>query len=397
MKRVSSFFIVTLFSLSTFANQSHEDAHSTSHGPIRDSFKVGEGLKWNSGDLAARVSNFKPVFRPGMFAPSYNSNNLPPSIQAAINTQELDQRIAELPSQSGGMCAAGVRESLNAAFNKEIGNGPNALEYNLETLNQWAPPCYKEETDTGGPYPDMTVKVLPPSSSSANPYGHIELFYKDTITSDFNQTASLASNTSEYGIPKLFVLSEDNTCSRGATAQLNFFLNQTKRNSWISYFTNFQKTINLFSKNIASFLTPIAHASANNKSISPDKITNSRKEFILAELVKDGSRWFLIKALINQGLKYELYRINPKNETELMAHDFISEYYLLESLKNVSAVPTKQLADLAINNWAKKIGEKNAQEAISRIREMTPTHKQSIIQAGFKLPEKFKLNALIEQ
>ena len=142
-----------------------------------------------------------------------------------LHVEAFESRLKSLGTGSQGMCAQGVRKSLNALFGDGPDNGPNAKNYSEDFLQHWRTEnlCYKYDKDNSAPR-NYDVRVLEGNASPT--YGHIEIYYNGRWYSDFQQGASLWDNgLNSFDKKRVYRLSD---CSK-RTSFINQYLLKFKR------------------------------------------------------------------------------------------------------------------------------------------------------------------------
>jgi hypothetical protein len=298
--------------------------------------------------------------------------NPPPEILSQLNVEAFKQKLGALPLSGDGMCAQGVRLALNELFPKDMGQGPNAKDWTLDTVNRWAPPCFNETSESSPEYQNFDVKILQPNGPG---YGHAEVYFDGKWYSDFQQSASLASNSSAYNVAqtKIFRVGSGTCSSTASIFDLRSFGHA------------------LVSSRVLDFVSKLFVTPAWAKASSPDELRVPRKENVVAEVLENGTRWLVIEASENQGLKYELYSVDSNKKTLFWVEDQISAFYLFENMSAQHEVPTSKLVQAFMDVWIQKSGEKAVQKLILHTRIMTPLQKQAFQRLGFKLADRYTI------
>ena len=329
-------------------------------------------VSWNNLESLRRRTTGVPMFFGAQFENANITANPPPEVLSQLNVEAFKEKITSMPQSGDGMCAQGVRLALNELFPKDMGGGPNAKDWTIDTVNRWAPPCFSETGESSPLYQNFDVKILQPNGPG---YGHAEVYFEGKWYSDFQQTASLASNSAAYNVAetKIFRVGSE-TCS--STAKI----------------FNLRDIGHAFARsNILDFVSKLFVTPAWAKASSPDELRVPRKENVVSEVVENGTRWLLVEASENQGIKYELYSVDSNRKTQFWAEDQISAFYLLENMSAQQEVPTSKLVQTYMDNWIKKSGEKAVQKAIVHTRIMTPMQKQAYQRLGFKLADRYSI------
>jgi hypothetical protein len=307
---------------------------------------------------------FKKIEKVGVVKPDYCENCVEKKKKKGApppNVNGFRNRVTNLPTRSSGKCAAGVRQSLNKLFNKNIGSGPDAKKYGPVALGQWTKgsgSCFAETKDTGVPFADYDIRVMTPKNKSEA--GHIEIYFEGTWYSDFKQRISLWNGgDSKYSSRKLYRYSD----CRNANIKMNM--------------------LDLLS---SAFISEACAADVPDKKVVDENTPFPAKEVLLAE----SSEWVIKDVYLNQGSDYVLFRKDMKTKKEVMvSKDSNSIHSLIHSITNKD-LQTKLTID-ALKKWIQKEGKEEVQKRILELEAMTNLQKEIYLKEGFKLPTKFTI------
>jgi hypothetical protein len=275
-----------------------------------------------------------------------------PADTKGLNTKSFAKRIKNLPQDSGGYCAKGVRELLNTLFGHGPGGGPPAKGYDQAFLSNWKKDnsCFKKTNDSGD-FQNYDIRVLEPKDS--NQAGHIEIYYDGRWYSDFQQKLSLWNNgVSKYKSKTFFRLSD---CS--------------KRTSFIKAFL----------EALGEGLLSESCANTPNIAFGEDKPIAAR-DLLLAE----DKEWKIKEVAFNQGFHYILF----KGE-EIITRDSNSPFILIDKIEDESL--RKAMVKDTLDKWIKKEGRPKVQDYILELEAMTLLQKESLTALGFTIPSNIEI------
>jgi hypothetical protein len=279
-----------------------------------------------------------------------NPPKVTPTYQAdtrGLNVNGFAKRLKNLPLNSGGYCARGVRGSLNILFGHGPEGGPPAKEYDQNFLSNWRKnnSCFKKTSDSGD-FQNYDIRVLEPKDSSHA--GHIEIYFDGKWYSDFQQKLSLWNNgVSKYKSKTFFRLSD---CSR--------------RTSFIK-----------------AFLKALGEGIISESCANTPNITFGEDKPIVASdlLLAEDKEWKIKEVTFNQGFHYILF----KGE-EIITRDSNSPFILIDKIQDESL--RKALVKDTLEKWIQKEGRPKVQEYILELEAMTKLQKESLTALGFTLP-----------
>jgi hypothetical protein len=298
-----------------------------------------------------------PAFLSRSEAGRYKTLYPPPELTRELNIEAFERAKGRSSYGKPGYCAAGVRETLNALFGKNVPNGPNAKDYNEKILAQWrtSNACYKPAYDSGTAFQNFDIRVLKPKNSRE--YGHIEIFYEGKWYSDFIQDASLWSGSNgKYKAKSLYRLSH---CAPRA---------------------QFRELIHW----IASCLLSSAHA--QNMAWASAK-PSTRPAKLLAEARDSNNvKWLIKDVAIGEGSKYVLYKVQVNGEVAVL-ENLNSIYSLIHSIEDKKLQIA--LAKNSLNKWIDSDGKEEVQKYILNSEAFTDIQREVYVEAGFKLPKDY--------
>jgi hypothetical protein len=294
----------------------------------------------------------------GSEAGGYYTLYPPPELTQELNIGAFERAKGRSSyGKPGNYCAAGVRETLNALFGKNVPSGPDAKDYDEEILAKWrtSNACYKPAEDFGIAFQNFDIRVLKPRDSRES--GHIEIFYEGKWYSDFIQDASLwAGGNGKYIAKSLYRLSP---CAPRAL---------------------FRELIHW----IASCLLSSAHAQ-NMARASAKPSTRPAK--LLAEAQDSNKvKWLIKDVAIGEGSKYVLYKVQVNGEVAVL-ENLNSIYSLIHSIEDKKLQIA--LATNSLNKWIESDGKEEVQKYILNSEAFTDIQREVYVEAGFKLPKDY--------
>ncbi len=268
----------------------------------------------------------------------------------------IKNRLKNYATRGKRKCAKGVRNILNALFNKNVDSGPPAKKYNQSFLSQWktANSCYKESPDNGSTFKNYDIRVLKPKNPKEA--GHIEIYLDGTWYSDFKQRISLWNGgNSKYSQKTLYRFSN---CK---TAMLNLHY------------------IHLIAQHFLS------EAMAEDKEIEDDETAFPSKVVLLAE----SAEWMIKEVFADQGSDFILYKKGNAKEEIKISVDSNSIYSLIYDIKDKNLQVA--LAKDALKNWIKRDGRSEVQKSILSFEALTALQRDTYLKSGLNLPKKYSI------